>query len=206
MCWEYSKHPAVLQKLFKYDHNSGELTPKMRGASKPAIGSSGYLHAKSLGRKLPAHCIAWAIYYGEWPKYIVDHINRNRSDNRIENLRYVTAGMNMQNKSVGRNSASGIKGVRFDNKSGMFVASISVAGVYVYLGSYFTKDKAVAVRKAAEVRYHIQPEDRPIKAPLPFMFWDLFEMGPWSTDPNETKSWEVNGLDYFAYMESTTPF
>ena len=58
----------------------------------------GYLIVKINKRCFKAHRVAWFLYYGEWPKIVIDHINGDRKDNRIENLRDVTHQENCLNR------------------------------------------------------------------------------------------------------------
>jgi hypothetical protein len=70
----------------------------------------------------------------------IDHINRNKLDNRLENLRYATHGQNMANRSIGKNNTSGFKGV-FKNGSG-WIARIFQNGKFLNLGTYSTRREA----------------------------------------------------------------
>ena len=109
--------PAELKTLLSYDPETGELTWRVRGvpridnrlAGKPAlIGTSdGYRVGKIMTQNLKAHRVAWAIYYGEWPKAMLDHINGNRADNRIVNLRTVSPVQNSQNQRPHKSNTSG---------------------------------------------------------------------------------------------------
>ena len=84
---------------------------------------------------------------------IVDHINRNKLDNRKCNLRITDQRVNAINSKMPINNTSGYKGVRL-NKHGSWVASITVNKKHIYLGSYKTKEEAVIARKAAEDKYY----------------------------------------------------
>lgn len=63
-----------------------------------------------MGQKLLSHRVAWAIHHGEWPE-VIDHINGDKRDNRISNLRDVDAWANSRNKPVQSKSKTGIVGV-----------------------------------------------------------------------------------------------
>lgn len=82
----------------------------------------------------------------------VDHINGNPSDNRKLNLRIVSHLENMQNKKIYKNNASGIIGVS-QRRNGKWYARIMVDGNEMWLGTFETKEDAVAARRAAEEKY-----------------------------------------------------
>lgn len=75
-------------------------------------------------RKVRAHHIVWMWVNGEWPKGEIDHINGNRDDNRIENLREASASQNRINKTIQRNNKTGFKWVR-RHKDGYYYAEIA---------------------------------------------------------------------------------
>lgn len=96
-----------------------------------------------------AHRLAWLYVYGETPGEI-DHKDRNRSNNSISNLRPATRLQNMQNKSIGRDNTSGIKGVHLHKPNGKWCARISRNGKRHVLG-YFDdiRDAAASYRRAS---------------------------------------------------------
>lgn len=72
---------------------------------------NGYIRVKYLGRSYMAHVIIWAMFHGSLPDHQVDHKNRVRDDNRIENLRLATHGENVANSKMRSNNTSGDRGV-----------------------------------------------------------------------------------------------
>jgi hypothetical protein len=69
------------------------------GWFKGSRNKKGYLNIK-IGRVLfQAHRLAWLHVHGNWPQFVIDHINRDKSDNRIENLRDVTVKENLANRA-----------------------------------------------------------------------------------------------------------
>jgi hypothetical protein len=110
----------------------------------------GYRHGSVLGKTMLYHKVAWAIYYGVFPSKVIDHINGDKYDNRIENLREVDQKQNTRNAKMSKRNKSGVTGVRRCNKSSKWVADIGVDMKCVVIGRYNTFEEAVAARKAAE--------------------------------------------------------
>lgn len=96
--------------------------------------------------------MVWLYVYGVWPSRFIDHIDHNPSNNRIVNLRDVSASDNMRNRRLGRHNTSGAHGVRFDKLSGRWTASININ-----LGSFDRRQDAVDARKSAEVKFGYHP-------------------------------------------------
>jgi hypothetical protein len=105
---------------------------------------------------LAAHRAAWAIHYGEFPSGSIDHINGNKLDNRIANLRDVTSAENARNSAMSRANKSGVTGVYLHKQTGKWCAQISAFGKHVGLGLFSTQSDAIIARKAAErvLGYH----------------------------------------------------
>lgn len=83
----------------------------------------------------------------------IDHINRNKKDNRKSNLRIVSNSMNGFNCNLASNNTSGKTGVSYNKKNSNYVAYIKVDYKQIYLGSFQSKEDAVKARKAAELKY-----------------------------------------------------
>ena len=115
--------------------------------------SSGYRSVNILGRRFLAHRLAWALHFGEWPAHSVDHLNGERSDNRIANLRCATSATNAQNQRTHHaNSKTGVMGVHIDK--GRYRAQITVNGSTKQVGVFDTVDEAHAAYLEAKRRYH----------------------------------------------------
>lgn len=116
----------------------------------------GKLNSKRHGKifQLKAHRIAWALHYGEWPdpESYIDHIDGDRSNNKIENLREVTPHENAKNKKRPKNNTTGHIGIR-QLESKNWQAYITVDSKFKSLGSYEDKFEAMRVRKEAEKKY-----------------------------------------------------
>ena len=160
---EYSLLGTDLDKLkakCTYDPATGAFTRNTpwgkQKAGDPAgcISPQGYLYLSFDGKATPAHRLAWFWVNGEWPAADVDHINRDRLDNRIDNLRCVTRSVNCHN--IASRSLSGEKGVSLTSKGKSWEARISVNRKHIYLGTYASVEEAAAARKGAEIALGLQ--------------------------------------------------
>ena len=103
-----------LRELLHYDPDTGIFTRKVRTANRVQVGDAagcqnghGYLLIMVQSRLYRAHRLAWLHTHGVWPEDQLDHVNRIRTDNRIDNLRAVTNKQNGQNRSTQSNNTSG---------------------------------------------------------------------------------------------------
>lgn len=131
-----------------------------RHAGKPALTlkhTHGYLMGPVLGKQTLAHRVAWAVFYGSWPEKSlhIDHLNRDKTDNRIENLRIVTPSQNMENRGLMSNNSSGFKGVSWDKRRKKWRAQLNVDSKCVLSGAFPTKELAVQAYQNAQDRYEI---------------------------------------------------
>lgn len=139
-----------LNTALHYDPKTGHLSWKRDGSTADTIlHRAGYRRLFLGGEQIEAHRAAFAIHHGVWPE-MVDHINGDRGDNRIVNLRGCTNQQNQQNAKRSKANTSGITGVRMDKRTGKWVAGIKHNRKEIHLGSYGTSQEAVAARKAAE--------------------------------------------------------
>ena len=123
-----------------YDPETGIFTRKTP-SKKYKIGEivgcdcNGYVYICCDKKNRYAHRLAWLYVYGYIPKY-VDHINGNKKDNRIANLRETTISQNMHNSKKPKNNTSGIKGVYFHKKSQKWMARVHLNNKCIYLGIF----------------------------------------------------------------------
>lgn len=158
--------PKQLTALFWYDAIDGVLIRRVsvgnggRFQEGEIVGSKnkqGYLVVSAHGVRLLAHRVAFAISYGEWPIGLIDHIDGNRLNNRLLNLRDVTPSENNQNQRRAHgNSASGLLGV--SPQRGRWKAEIKVDGKKVWLGAFGTAEEAHQSYMNAKRRLHISTE------------------------------------------------
>lgn len=109
----------------------------------------GYRRLRVEGQKYLIHRVIWLLHHGRWP-VLVDHINRDRADNRIENLREVTAAENQWNSGPALSNPSGYPGVQV-TKPGRWVARINDSGKRRHLGTFKNREDAIHARKRAEM-------------------------------------------------------
>jgi hypothetical protein len=106
----------------------------------------GYIKVRVDDRLIGAHRIAWAMQHGHWPKE-VDHINRDKGDNRLVNLREATRSHNNANRDGLPNGVRVLRGKYFQ-------AEIGINGVKKYLGSFPSAEEARAAYVKAHKEYH----------------------------------------------------
>lgn len=100
-------------------------------------GKTGYLGFRVFWERYYAHRLAWALSYGECPEDMeVDHINGVRDDNRLCNLRLVTASQNQYNRHMDVRNKSGVKGVHFCKKEGKWRARFSAKRKEYFVGFF----------------------------------------------------------------------
>lgn len=141
-----------LKSVLVYNPSSGYFV-WTQNASPGVVGkiagnlSNGYRIISIHGGSYAAHRLAWLYVYSEWPDAI-DHINGDRDDNRIANLRKATPSQNAANMRKPERNTSGLKGVRC-LPNGEYTAIITCQGKDHSLGRYETKEEAANAYIAA---------------------------------------------------------
>ena len=138
-----------LKEIYEYKPETGDFIQKVRMSMRVKAGDvagakskAGYIYLSIDGRRYLAHRLAWAYVYGEMPNMSIDHINRNKSDNRIENLRIATSIQNSWNRNETKRSSSGFKGVFWDGHTNKWIARICINGKHKNLGRFQAKEDA----------------------------------------------------------------
>jgi hypothetical protein len=153
---------ARLRELLNYDSSTGEFTWCERRSSVPAGGTAGclkdgYIVIRVDGVLYRAHRLAWLHVHGEWPKDQLDHVNHERADNRLTNLRQVDNRENARNTTLRVDNNSGRVGVSWASRDKRWKAQIGVVvdgrTKVVYLGNYRARQDAIAARSQAEIDY-----------------------------------------------------
>lgn len=140
---------AELKHFLKYDPDTGLFTwntshnTKLKvGAIAGGLDGEGYHRVMLNGKHYKGHRLAWLYVHGVMPDCEIDHINRNPSDNRIDNLRLADRHLNTQNCGIRKDSTSGFAGVSFYKPTGKWKAQISVNKQKRHLGYFDTPEEA----------------------------------------------------------------
>ncbi|AXG67703.1 HNH endonuclease [Ralstonia phage GP4] len=141
--------PASGRFFHRVDKRGGRVKAGAEVKCQP--GKDGYARIGVDGRIYLAHRLAWLLVHGEWPELQIDHIDHNRANNRISNLRIVTATGNMRNRTMRKDNTSGITGVMRDGTKWM--AYYYDGGKMVCVGKFVSKEAAAVARKAANDRH-----------------------------------------------------
>lgn len=142
-----------VRRELDYDPDTGELRRKSTGKRVGSKTSNGYLATSVGGKTYLAHRLAWLIAYGAFPREDIDHINRDKSDNRLKNLRDVPRKLNIENRNPTRANTSGVPGVYWEPENQKWRAKIRHNYKQIHLGRFATKAEAIRARQAAEQMY-----------------------------------------------------
>jgi len=112
--------------------------------------ANGYLKGTILSRQVLTHRAVWAFINGEWPHHQIDHIDGDRGNNRIENLRDIPEALNHRNIARKAKTTAPYNGVTQDKRTGRWVARIHYDGLSRHVGVFDTLDEAIRARRIAE--------------------------------------------------------
>jgi len=148
-----------LKELLHYNRYTGVFTwlvnsgPAKSGSISGSEDSGGYLQIGVDGNRYRAHRLAFLYTTGMWPDGEVDHVNHNKSDNRISNLRITSHKENGKNQKRPFDNKSGHIGVSWVTRNEKWLSQIRVNNKAIHLGYYDNIDFAVAARIQAEIEY-----------------------------------------------------
>jgi hypothetical protein len=146
--------------MFSYDATTGivawcgSVKKSQIGKHVGTLTAKGYLRARIRGKAIMVHRLAWILYHGSEPSEFIDHINGNRADNRISNLRLATSCENARNSKLRCDNLQKAKGVSWHKHTQRFSARITFDGKTMNLGYFDTVDSASAAYSQASLKYH----------------------------------------------------
>lgn len=145
-----------LKELIEYDPDTGIMKWRkdqgraLKGSEAGKVDNKGYRSIQINGTGYAAHRLAYLYVTGRWPAGIIDHIDRNKTNNAWSNLRNATRTINNQNCSPTSNNSSGYRGVSFHKASNKWRAEIGKNAKKIFLGLFMTThDAAKAYNQAA---------------------------------------------------------
>ena len=149
----------TIKQHLNYDSDTGVFTWKIPGKNRRkaragTLQGNGARAIQLFGEKFLEHRLAWWIFYGSKPKYELDHINGDRADNRIKNLRDVSHSENLQNRRMKSTKGSHVPFLGVSRKRNKFEARITVNRKHIHLGVADSPEEAYEIYKAAKARYH----------------------------------------------------
>lgn len=151
---------ARLREVTHYDPGTGAFTwriatPGCRaGMVAGCRDKHGYVNIKIDGKNYRSHRLAWLYMTGEWPSGEIAHINGDKADNHIANLRPVNDSQNMWNRGANANNTSGFKGVWWHKRAQKWEAAIMANGNRFYVGLFPTPREAALAYDVASRTLH----------------------------------------------------
>lgn len=146
-----------LKETLRYDEETGKFFWKIKlsptglpGSVAGSVYSDGYRVISIRCVRYKAHRLVFLYVHGYFPENNLDHINRIKDDNRLSNLREVSAVCNARNCGNPKNNSSGVKGVYYSKKDKKWCASIKINGYVKYIGCFHDFSNAVCARLAVE--------------------------------------------------------
>ncbi|MBD5703291.1 HNH endonuclease [Citrobacter freundii] len=153
----YSDKYADMVKsgLIVYEPETGKFFTKDLKERRTKVDHKGYLKFSANGYGMVlAHRAAWAIYYGQLPHQHIDHIDGDKQNNRITNLRLCTHNQNQHNQGIRKTNKSGFKGVSFTKALNKWQAQICCNSKVKHLGFYECKVEAAHAYDIAAMEFH----------------------------------------------------
>ena len=152
----------TLRTLLDYEPETGIFRWRVQpsrsvkaGAVAGSVNSLGYILIRVNGTNFAAHRLAWLYTHRVMPTHDIDHINGDKRDNRIANLRDVSQSMNQQNQTrPQKRGTSGYRGVSWHKRAKRWWARIKINGRNKHLGYFSNPEDANAAYLAAKLRFH----------------------------------------------------
>lgn len=147
---------AQLKEKLSYDQDTGEFTWKIiqrgtrKGSTAGSVNDQGYIIIRLNNVAYRAHRLAWLYVNGEFPTHEIDHVNGDRADNRLVNLRDVPRKENKKNVGKYITNLSGVNGVRWYAPLKKWHVQIQHNNLKIHVGYFTCLDTAISERKRVE--------------------------------------------------------
>lgn len=146
-----------------YTYSDGVLFNRIEMSSRSKVGkpcgyetAEGYQRTCIFRRKYFLHHLIWIYHNGDIPEgMLLDHVDGDTTNNRIDNLRLATYSENTMNRPLSSQNKSGFVGVSFRPKYNTWRAAITVNGQFIHIGTFATKKEAIEARLDAERKYGV---------------------------------------------------
>jgi hypothetical protein len=157
---QYHKMSLYEAAHYRYEYHDGKLyhkrdvlTVAKKGECINRVNNKGYIVVGLKGKQYLAHRIVFLMHHGYLPK-VTDHIDGDKTNNRIENLRECNYSQNNCNTPTRSDNKSGNRGVCFRKDTNKWSARIRYQGIDYSLGCYADKDDAIKAYEEARLKYH----------------------------------------------------
>lgn len=148
---------SELRNVLQYDSETGVFvwvnpttTRVKTGSVAGCLGDDGYMKIQVFGKRYKSHRLAWLYQHGEFPNCEIDHINGNRVDNRISNLRLATSKQNKENVKLKSTNTSGYRGIHWDKERQKWMAYVTSNRKFHNIGRF--DDVNDAIKAVTEAR------------------------------------------------------
>jgi hypothetical protein len=161
-----------LKTVISYDPSTGVFTwivsnrPGWDGKEAGWLLNNGYIAIEVFGQTVLAHRLAWFYSHGIWPVGEIDHRDRDRTNNRISNLRDVSKSTNQANVGLRTDNTSGVRGINWNKRLSRWAVRLQVNNKRYFLGYFDSFDDAVEARQLAFETHHKDEYDAEVSHTL----------------------------------------
>ena len=147
-----------LNEVLKYEKETGHVYWRSKNKLvKSCVTTKGARYKRIMinNKHYVLHRIIYQMHYGNLlPSEVIDHIDRNKQNNKIENLRKANVFINNQNQGERKNNTSGYKGVSWSKQRSKWRATITINNKHKHLGFFTAKEEAFVCYQKAKAMFH----------------------------------------------------
>lgn len=152
--------PDAIFECLHYNQNTGIITCARKYSTRSVVGAEvgtlnpdGYRRIQYKNKVYMAHRVAWLLHYGSWPDKEVDHVDGNKLNNAISNLRCVHTKDNCKNRGVSKHNKTGHPGVQFDSATGKWRVQFRINKKNKHFGLFEDFNEAVDVAREQYIHH-----------------------------------------------------